>query len=139
MTQPQRRHELEAKSGWGRCESWFEVHSNRLALLMLGVGLVVRLGVAWGTFLNPDEALHYLIANQASWRAAYQASLTTAHPPLLILLLCFWRTLGVSEFVLRLPSVLGVLQMAHDYLRSRRWLDWLCPRDFPSAHDLAVG
>lgn len=73
---------------------------------MLGVGLVVRLGVAWGTFLNPDEALHYLIANQASWRAAYQASLTTAHPPLLILLLCFWRTLGVSEFVLRLPSVL---------------------------------
>jgi hypothetical protein len=106
MTQPQRRRELEAKSGWGRCESWFEVHSNRLALLMLGVGLVVRLGVAWGTFLNPDEALHYLIANQASWRAAYQASLTTAHPPLLILLLCFWRTLGVSEFVLRLPSVL---------------------------------
>jgi len=106
MSDPQRRrHELEAQSGWSRrCESWFEVHSNRLAILLLAVGLVVRLGAAWGTFLNPDEALHYLIANQASWRIAYQASLTTAHPPLLILLLYVWRTLGASEFVLRLPS-----------------------------------
>ncbi len=107
MSDPQRRHELEAQAGWSfRSESWFEAHSNRLAILVLGMGLVVRLGVAWGTFLNPDEALHYLIANQASWRTAYQASLTTAHPPLLIFLLYFWRTLGVSEFVLRLPSVL---------------------------------
>jgi Dolichyl-phosphate-mannose-protein mannosyltransferase len=100
--------ELEAQPGWGdACESWFEAHSNRLAILMLAVGLLVRLWVAWGTFLNPDEALHFLIANQASLKAAYQASLTTAHPPLLIFLLYFWRTLGTSEFVLRFPSVLA--------------------------------
>jgi hypothetical protein len=106
MSDPQRRQpEHEAK--WRRnAESWFDAHSAWVAILVLAVGLAVRLAAAWGTFLNPDEALHYLIANQASWRAAYQASLTTAHPPLLILLLYFWRTLGSSEFVLRLPSVL---------------------------------
>ena len=107
MNTSRRRHQLEAPLGWsGRCESWFEAHSNRLAILALAVGTMVRLGAAWGTFLNPDEALHYLIANQASWGTAYQASLTTAHPPLLIFLLYFWRRLGSSEFVLRLPSVL---------------------------------
>ena len=102
-----RRHEPEAQLGWSHCcESWFEARSNRIALLVIAVGLLVRLGAAWGTFLNPDEALHYLIANQASWRTAYLASLTTAHPPLLILLLYFWRILGASEFTLRFPSVL---------------------------------
>ncbi len=109
MSDPQTQtHELKVQPGWGHaCERWFESHSNRLALLTLAVGLLVRLWVAWGTFLNPDEALHYLIANQDTWRAVYQASLTTAHPPLLIFLLYFWRTLGTSEFVLRLPSVLA--------------------------------
>jgi 4-amino-4-deoxy-L-arabinose transferase-like glycosyltransferase len=108
MSNTQHRHELEPQSGWSdSCEIWFEAHSSRIAILVLSVGLAVRLFVAWGTFLNPDEALHYLIANQASWRTAYKASLTTAHPPLLILLLYFWRILGTSEFVLRLPSVLA--------------------------------
>jgi hypothetical protein len=122
MSDPQRMHELEAQRGWSfRCESWFERHSNRLALaiLLLAVGLAVRLGIAWGTFLNPDEALHYLIANQSSWRTAYQASLTTAHPPLLILLLYFWRRLGDSEFVLRLPSVLAGTAFCWAYFK---WL-----------------
>jgi uncharacterized membrane protein len=57
--------------------------------------------------LNPDEALHYLLANQSSWRLAYNASLTNAHPPLLTLVLFLWRSLGTSEFVLRLPSVIA--------------------------------
>jgi hypothetical protein len=68
---------------------------------------MLRLNAAWGTFLNPDEALHYMIANQASFMQAYEASRTTAHPPLLILLLYFWRAFGTSEFVLRLPLVVA--------------------------------
>ena len=58
-------------------------------------------------FLNPDEALHFRLANQLSLALAYKASLTAVHPPLLILLLYFWRALGTSELWLRLPSVLA--------------------------------
>ena len=77
-----------------------------LAALMV-LGLILRLVGAYGTFLNPDEALHSLLSAQPSLRLAYQASLTTAHPPLLIVLLYYWRSLGDSEFLLRLPSVLA--------------------------------
>jgi hypothetical protein len=73
----------------------------------LSAGLLIRLRTAAGTFLNPDEALHYLLANQSSWRVAYVASLTNAHPPLLTLVLYFWRGVGSSEFILRLPSVIA--------------------------------
>ena len=70
-------------------------------------GLAARVVLAHQTFFNPDEALHYLLSVQTSLALAYKASLTTAHPPLLIVLLYYWRLLGNSEFVLRLPSVLA--------------------------------
>ncbi len=76
-------------------------------MLVLSAGLLIRLWLASGTFLNPDEALHSLLANQSSWRLAYKASLTNAHPPLLTLVLYFWRVVGTSEVVLRLPSVIA--------------------------------
>src|SRR5580700_11862604 len=88
-------------------KTWFEAHSNLSVLLILTAGFVIRLWAASGTFLNPDEALHYLLANQSSWRLAYNASLTNAHPPLLTLVLFLWRSVGTSEFVLRLPSVIA--------------------------------
>jgi 4-amino-4-deoxy-L-arabinose transferase-like glycosyltransferase len=75
--------------------------------LLLLAGFLLRLHLAWLTFLNPDEALHYFLSHQPSLRLAYQASLTTAHPPLMILFLHFWSQLGSSEFFLRLPFVLA--------------------------------
>jgi Dolichyl-phosphate-mannose-protein mannosyltransferase len=100
--------ELEPQPGWTwHCANWIETHSNLSAMLVLTMGLLIRLWVASGTFLNPDEALHYLLANQSSWRLAYNASLTNAHPPLLTLVLYLWRSVGTSEFVLRLPSVIA--------------------------------
>ena len=100
--------ELQSQSGGNRdFESWFETHSNLGAMLVLLAAFLVRLRAASGTFLNPDEALHYLLANQSSWRMAYNASLTNAHPPLLTLVLFLWRSVGTSEFVLRLPSVIA--------------------------------
>ena len=102
------QNERESQPGWERrCERWFEAHSNLSAMLVLTAGFVLRLRSASGTFLNPDEALHYLLADQASWRLAYSASLTNAHPPLLTLVLYFWRAVGTSEFVLRVPSVIA--------------------------------
>ena len=78
-----------------------------LPLIITLLGFLARLWAAHGIFLNPDEALHFRLANQLSLALAYKASLTAAHPPLLIFLLYFWRALGTSELWLRLPSVLA--------------------------------
>ena len=78
-----------------------------LPLLVLVIGFFARLAEAWRFFLNPDEALHFLLSSQSSLRLAYQAALTNAHPPLLILLLYYWRSLGQSELILRVPLVLA--------------------------------
>src|SRR5579885_2529211 len=76
-------------------------------LALLAAGLLLRLRVAWLTFLNPDEALHYYLAHQPSLKLAYEASLTTAHPPLMIVFLHFWCRIAGSEFFLRLPFVIA--------------------------------
>src|SRR5215472_2206410 len=86
---------------------WLAKNERACVGVVVGLALVVRLWAAHGTFLNPDEALHFQIANHSSWTASYQASLTTAHPPLLIFVLHFWRALGSSEWLLRLPSVIA--------------------------------
>lgn len=86
--------------------------SRGVLLVLTAVGLLVRLWWARAVFLNPDEALHYLLSLQPDLRTAYQATLTTAHPPLYILLLHYWGCLGnaylrSSELFLRLPSILA--------------------------------
>jgi Dolichyl-phosphate-mannose-protein mannosyltransferase len=86
---------------------WPQSGARIAALFITLLGLLARLWAAHGTFLNPDEALHFRLANQVSLALAYQASLTTAHPPLLILFLYYWRALGTSELWLRLPSALA--------------------------------
>src|SRR5579862_814030 len=70
-------------------------------------GFLARLWAAHGTFLNPDEALHFRLANQPTLALAYRESLTASHPPLLTVVLYFWRVLGTSELWLRMPLVLA--------------------------------
>jgi hypothetical protein len=82
-------------------------YASWLPGLVLGAGFAARLYEAWAYFLNPDEALHTLLASQTSLGLAYRAALTNAHPPLLILVLYYWRSLGQSELMLRMPSVLA--------------------------------
>jgi 4-amino-4-deoxy-L-arabinose transferase-like glycosyltransferase len=86
---------------------WFQSHVNLAACAVTLLGFLARLWTASGTFLNPDEALHFRLANQVSLALAYRESLTAAHPPLLTLVLYFWRALGASELWLRMPSVLA--------------------------------
>ncbi|HTW91267.1 MAG TPA: glycosyltransferase family 39 protein [bacterium] len=86
---------------------WVERHMAMAVLVVVALGFVLRLVCATKQYFNPDEALHYLIANQAGLDQVYRASLTTAHPPLFFMLLYFWRFLGNSELVLRLISVLA--------------------------------
>ena len=86
---------------------WLQKRAYLAAVFITLLGLLARLWTASGTFLNPDEALHFRLANQVSLALAYKASLTAAHPPLLTVLLFYWRRLGTSELWLRLPSVLA--------------------------------
>ncbi len=86
---------------------WLDQHTGPVALTVLAVGFLARVWAASGTFLNPDEAQHFLVANRTSLALAYKSSLTLAHPPLLIFVLYFWRNFGTSEFVLRMSSVLA--------------------------------
>jgi hypothetical protein len=80
---------------------------STLLLLCLAGGFLARSIPARLTFLNPDEVLHYLLSDQPSLAATYKATLTTAHPPLFIVLLHYWQSLGHSEMMLRLPSLLA--------------------------------
>jgi hypothetical protein len=102
-----------------------------LPLLALVVGFGARLFEAWRYFLNPDEALHNLLASQGSLTLAYKAALTNAHPPLLILVIHYWRWLGQSELTLRLPSVLAGTACC--------WLTYLWLREIADHHTAFLG
>src|ERR1700678_1063062 len=88
-------------------QSWLQRHINLAAIAVTFIGFLARILTASGTFLNPDEALHFRLANQASLLLAYKRSLVEAHPPLLTFMLYFWRSLGCSELWLRLPLILA--------------------------------
>jgi uncharacterized membrane protein len=83
------------------------VRSRLLLLSLLVMACLLRLWNAAYRYLNADEALHYLLSVQTSVGAAYRASLTTVHPPLLILFLYYWGKMGHSELFLRLPSLVA--------------------------------
>lgn len=78
-----------------------------IPFVLLCLGFLLRVFQAHYRFLNADEALHYLLSLQPSLSATYRATLTTAHPPLLIVLLHYWGMLGHSEFFLRIPSLIA--------------------------------
>jgi uncharacterized membrane protein len=90
-----------------RVDPWLEAHIELLAILALAAGFVVRVAIARSRFLVADEALDYLLVNQASALEAYRQSLGNAHPPLLYFVLYYWRFLGTSELALRFPSVIA--------------------------------
>jgi hypothetical protein len=87
--------------------SSFWKHSNLAAVSFVLIGFLWRLWQARATFLNTDEAWHFAVSNQSSLSAAYRASLTLAHPPLLVFILYFWKTVGTSNLMLRFPGVLA--------------------------------
>lgn len=103
IPQPQRLQEPA-----GRRDSWDTgAYPAALPLLILVLGFLARFYPARSLFLNADEALIYFLSTQASLAATYKASLLSAHPPLFYFLLHYWRWLGNSEPMLRLPSVLA--------------------------------
>jgi 4-amino-4-deoxy-L-arabinose transferase-like glycosyltransferase len=102
-----RKPEGGAIDRYSSVENWLHDHLNGVALAVIAAGFVVRVLVATRSYLNPDEALHYMLLNQSSLSLAYKASVTNAHPPLIYLVVYFLHFLGRSEWMLRLPSVLA--------------------------------
>jgi dolichyl-phosphate-mannose-protein mannosyltransferase len=88
-------------------DQWLQSHATIVAVTITLLGFFARIWMASGTFLNPDEALHFRLANQLTLPLAYREGLTASHPPLLTFILYFWRILGTSELWLRMPSVLA--------------------------------
>jgi dolichyl-phosphate-mannose-protein mannosyltransferase len=93
-------------SGGAVLKRWLGERLNIVSVAVIAAGFAARVIVAGRSFLNPDEVLHYIIINQYSPFFTYRLSLTNAHPPLIYLLLYYWRFLGRSELMLRFPSVL---------------------------------
>ena len=113
-TEPQSAHESvtrtavpPATSTVRGIDAWLTGRLDLFAPAVVVAALLVRIFVAGRSFLNPDEALHYIILNQRSAYWAYRISLTNAHPPLIYLLLYYWKFLGRSELMLRFPSVIA--------------------------------
>jgi hypothetical protein len=78
----------------------FQNHADVTAVFTTVLGFLFHVWTAY--FLNPDEALHFRLANQVS----YRTNLTASHPPLLTLLLYFRRA-RYFRTLLRLPWVLA--------------------------------
>jgi hypothetical protein len=96
------------KPGWSAAFSaGIGQHSDRIAAALVVAGFFCRVWLAKATFFNTDEAWHYSVANQSSLLDAYRASLTLAHPPLMVVVLYFWRHLGTSDLMIRLPGVIA--------------------------------
>jgi hypothetical protein len=95
------------RHGLGVIEAWLCRHADNVAVALAILGFLIRLRDAAGTWLNGDEALNFLIANQPSLSVVYRDGLTNAHPPLFYFILHFWMLLGDSEVSLRLLSVLA--------------------------------
>jgi Dolichyl-phosphate-mannose-protein mannosyltransferase len=99
--------QANALRGAGEIERWLHDHLTKIAVAITAAAFVARIVAAGRTYLNPDEALHYLLVNEPSLLLAYKASLTNAHPPLIYLLLYICNLAGHSELMLRLPSILA--------------------------------
>jgi len=77
------------------------------ALAVVAVAVGIRVYDAASTYVNPDEAMHFIAANTPSTWETYRNSLTTAHPPLFLLVLHWIMQLGSTELMMRLPNLVA--------------------------------
>jgi len=89
-----------------RIDRWLEAHLDWIAAGLVTGGFVIRLVLAATTWLNSDEIIHFMAGDQPRLALAAEQGLTCQHPPLHYWLIYFWRYLGRSDLMLRLPSVL---------------------------------
>jgi uncharacterized membrane protein len=77
-------------------------------MLVVALALTARMLAARGAYLMPDEALHLRVAGASTLAETYRSSRATAHPPLFMFLLHFWKPVAASEWQSRLlPVAIG--------------------------------
>jgi len=121
-------------------------HATAWMYAALAFGFVIRVWQASRTYLNPDEVLHFLAANRPTWADMMRNQASISHPPLLIFLLRFWRHVGTSEPVLRMPSILAGMMFcwfAYKWFRmllpeAAAWMAFLFVVFLPSSIDLSI-
>src|SRR5438552_302550 len=87
----------------------YERQEIAFAGIVVLVGVALRVKLALLTSLNPDEALHALVAFD-DWGPMLRNSLSITHPPLFISLLHVISRVSRAEFALRLgPLLAGIL------------------------------
>lgn len=130
--------------------SWLESslrgHATAGMYGFLVLGFAIRMWHASRTYLNPDEVLHFLAANRPTWADMMRNQASISHPPLLIFILRFWRHLGTSELVLRMPSILAGMVFcwfAYKWFRmllpeAATWLAFIFVVLLPSSIDLST-
>ena len=130
--------------------SWLESslrdHATAWMYGLLVLGFAVRVWHASRTYLNPDEVLHFLAANRPTWADMMRNQASLSHPPLLIFILRFWRHLGISELVLRMPSILAGIVFcwfAYKWFRmllpeAAAWIAFIFVVFLPSVIDLST-
>ena len=119
---------------------------NLSALIIIVAGLAIRFLMAGSYFLDPDEALHNLLASHSSLALTWKAALTQAHPPLLIFLLHALHRMGNSELILRTPMILcgiGCAWLTYLWLKrianeSIAWMGLLLLTFAPSLIELSI-
>ena len=82
--------------------------ATTLALVLIGVGIVLRLGFLGTDSLWLDEAYSVVVVQDHSLREAWETVLDSDHPPLsFVILRLTFLALGASETTARLPSALA--------------------------------
>jgi hypothetical protein len=78
-----------------------------VALALIAAGLLHRVLVALPGFLSPDEADNFLVASNPTLSVVIRGAPGTPYPAFYLIFLHFWRLLGTSDFMLRLPSIIA--------------------------------
>jgi len=134
----------ESRKAW--LESSFRDHDTAWMSALLAIGFAIRVWYASRTYLNGDEVLHFLTANRPTWADMMRNQASLSHPPLLIFILRFWRHLGTSEVVLRMPSILAGMVFcwfAYKWFRmllpeGAAWIAFVFVVFLPSSIDLST-
>src|SRR5450755_2026161 len=91
---------------WFRMKREFSRWEIAFVVVVVAAGLALRLRLALLTYVNPDEALHALVAF-SSWDRLVPDSLRVTHPPLLLVLTHFVSFVSRSELAVRMIPLLA--------------------------------
>ena len=81
--------------------------SDIVAAAAVAIGLWLRLRIATGTYLNPDEAIFFFAGSVDTFKELFDNIVRSQHAPLPIVLLHFIEPINSSELALRVPALIA--------------------------------